>query len=94
MFDWKKFSLKIGRVRIRLKTFVISAIMTGLGFVAMLDVYTIQPIIAMFVEDDKREAFIMAVLGVLFMVLRGITNGPLWEVDPPAPEASDEEVQP
>jgi hypothetical protein len=94
VIDWKRFSLKIGRVRIRLKTFVISAIMTGLGFVAMLDVYTIQPIVSMFVNDDKREAFIMAVLGVLFMVLRGITTGPLWEIDPPAPEADDEEVKP
>jgi hypothetical protein len=80
--DWKRLSLDVGRVRVRLKTMLATLLVGAISAMQSLEFVDLTPVVSMFVSSENRAAFYVTVITVLMAVLRGVTNGPLWEVAP------------
>lgn len=79
--DWKKISVEIGNIRIRLKT-MIAAVLVGIAGVLIDPAFQyldFQPIISVLVGDEHKALFYGTAVSIVFAVLRAATNGPLWE---------------
>lgn len=60
--------------RLQLKTLTAAAGVIILGLLDIYDVIDIQAIVALFVDDEVRVGKIVAVIGLVFGVLRFITK--------------------
>lgn len=72
--------------RLQLRTLTAAAIVIILGVMDIYDVIDIHLIVSIFVEDEVRVGKIVAVIGLVFAVLRLITRHAVL-----APRKDDEE---
>lgn len=60
--------------RLRLRTLLTSAGVIALGVLDIYDVIDIQSLVSLFVQDEVRVGKIVAVIGLVFAVLRLVTR--------------------